>query len=297
MSQNGFGHPAALFTMSVWGLTFVSTKILFQSFTPAEIMVYRFIFGLAALYILCPRLLRGTTLKQELLFAAAGVSGVFFYYLFQNLSLSYTLAANTSIIIAATPFLTAIFSAVFLRDEQKPGKLFFVGFIVAIIGIAFINLNGSHLHLNPLGDFLAFLAALSWACYSILMRKIMSFGYSNLLVTRRTFVYGLLAMIPACFFLDFRWEFSRLLVPLNLLNLSFLGFLASAICFLTWNYAIRALGAVKASVYIYLGPILTVSSAVLILKEPFTPFLALGTALTLIGLILSEGRLPDLKKK
>ena len=73
-------------------------------------------------------------------------------------------------------------------------------------------------------------------------------------------------------------------------NLIFLAVVASAICFATWNYAVKTVGAVKTSVYIYLTPIVTIVTSAIVLGEKITPLLILGTALTLAGLILSEAK-------
>ena len=64
--------------------------------------------------------------------------------------------------------------------------------------------------------------------------------------------------------------------------------MASVLCFVTWNFAVKALGAVKTSVYIYMIPVITVITSVLILHETLTAFSLLGIVLTLLGLILSE---------
>lgn len=74
----------------------------------------------------------------------------------------------------------------------------------------------------------------------------------------------------------------------NLLNMLYLGLGASALCFVTWNLAVKTLGAVKASVYIYMVPVITVVMSALVLKEPVTWASALGTALAVAGLFLSE---------
>lgn len=66
-------------------------------------------------------------------------------------------------------------------------KNFTGGFIVAMTGIVLISFNGQNLELNPLGDLLAIIAALVWAFYSILTKKISNFGYPVILSTRRTF--------------------------------------------------------------------------------------------------------------
>ena len=158
-------------------------------------------------------------------------------------------------------------------------------------GIALISFNGSRLELNPAGDLLALLAALIWACYSALTKKISGYGYHTILTTRRVFCYGILFMLPTLFLFDFKLELTRFANPVYLFNILFLGLGASALCFVTWNFAVKALGAVKTSVYIYMVPVITVVTSVAILHEKITALAAVGTVLTLAGLLLSESKL------
>lgn len=111
-----------------------------------------------------------------------------------------------------------------------------------------------------------------------------------ILSTRRTFFYGILFMIPALFFFDFRLGLSRFSNMIYLFNIFYLGLGASALCFVTWNFAVKKLGAVKTSVYIYMVPVITVVTSVLILHERLTALAGIGTVLTLAGLFLSEYR-------
>ncbi|MBM6684074.1 DMT family transporter [Faecalicatena contorta] len=284
------GHLAALLTILIWGTTFISTKVLLVDFQPVEILFFRFVLGLLALLIVCPRRMTGTTLRQEIVLGAAGLCGVCLYYLMENIALTYTMASNVGVIISAAPFFTAILSHLLLKKEEKLGAAFFVGFLIAMAGIALISFNGSALQLNPIGDLLALLAAFLWACYSILTRRISGYGYNTILTTRRIFFYGILFMVPALFLFDFRLELDRFANPVYLWNILFLGLGASALCFVTWNFAVRLLGAVKTSVYIYLVPVITVAASVVILREPFTWMTGAGTVLTLAGLLLSEGK-------
>lgn len=78
-------------------------------------------------------------------------------------------------------------------------------------------------------------------------------------------------------------------------NILYLGLGASALCFVTWNFTVKELGAVKTSVYIYMVPVITVVTSVLILHEQLTALADIGTILTLIGLFLSEYK-PERKK-
>lgn len=97
-------------------------------------------------------------------------------------------------------------------------------------------------------------------------------------------------MIPALFLFDFRPELSCLTDPVYLLNILYLGLGASALCFVTWNFAVKVLGAVKTSVYIYMVPVITIVTSVLILHEKITVLAGIGTVFTLAGLFLSESK-------
>jgi drug/metabolite transporter (DMT)-like permease len=81
---------------------------------------------------------------------------------------------------------------------------------------------------------------------------------------------------------------ARLVVLPNLFNLIFLGVVASAICFFTWNYAVHLLGPVRTSVYIYIVPIIAIIASVLVLHETVTLVAGIGMTLILIGMVLSE---------
>lgn len=282
------GHLAALLTIFIWGTTFISTKVLLTVLQPVEILIYRFIIGFAVLLIAAPKLLRTENIKEELLFVGAGFTGICWYYLLENIALTYTMASNVGVIVAASPFFTAILGHFLMKDEKGLRLNFLLGFVISMLGISLISFNGSNLQLNPLGDLLALAAAGVWAFYSVLTRKISDLGYPTLLVTRRTFFYGIIFMIPAWFFFDCSFDFTVFTNPTYLLNILFLGLAASALCFATWNFAVRSLGAVKTSVYIYMIPVITVITSALILHEQITVLAGVGTVFTLLGLALSE---------
>lgn len=287
-SRKTFGHLAALLTIVIWGTTFISTKILLADFQPAEILFFHFVMGYFVLLAIYPHKLKTADYKQEWTFALAGLCGICLYYLLENIALTFTLASNVGVIISVAPFFTAILAHFAMKSEEKLRSQFFIGFVVAMAGIVLISFHGRELELNPFGDLLAAAASLVWACYSVLSRKISSFGYPVILSTRRTFFYGILFMIPALFIFDFQADLSRFTNITYLFNILYLGLGASALCFVTWNFAVKELGAVKTSVYIYMVPVITVVASALILYEPLTLLAGTGTILTLTGLFLSE---------
>lgn len=281
------GHLLSFFTVLIWSTTFVSTKVLLRTLLPIEILFLRFVLGYCALWLVMPRRLRPAERRQELYFAAAGLCGVTLYFLMENVALTHTTASNVAIILATAPFFTAICDRVFLAGKSL-SKRFFLGFVIAIAGIWLISFQngGAQLHLQ--GDMLAVGAAMVWACYSTIVKKISAFGYSTIQTTRRCFGYGLLLMLPVLPLMGFRFEWARIALPVNLSNLIFLGLGASALCFVTWNVAVRLIGTVKSGVYIYATPAITAVASSLVLDEVITPVMVLGIVLVLTGLMISQ---------
>lgn len=286
-NETAVGHIAALFTILVWGTTFVSTKVLLQDFTPIEILFIRFVMGLVSLFIIAPKVLGWMGWRHERLFMLAGLFGVTLYYLLENIALTETLATNVGVIVSVSPFFTALLERI-VNKGNKLSIQFIIGFVVAMIGIGFISFSETGLHFSFSGDTLALLAAGVWACYSVCMTRIALLGLSTIKATRRVFEYGILFMIPVLPLLGFAPEASAFCNPINVGNLVFLGLGASAACFVTWNFSVKRLGAVSTSVYVYLIPVITAVASWLILSEQLTPLAWFGVALTLIGLGVSQ---------
>ena len=281
------GHILALFTIICWGTTFISTKILLNVFSPTEILITRFIIGLTILYMIRSEPLKLKREEHRLYLVLAGLSGITLYYLMENVALTYTYASNVSIITATAPFFTAILASLVLKKYHLSVP-FFLGFIIAMIGVALISWEGTSLHINPLGDLLALGAAALWAVYAVLLKKICTFGYDMIVVTREIFLYGIILMIPTLFFMKFNIHLVYLLEPVNLANMLYLGIGASALCFLTWNFATKYLGVIKTTVYIYAIPTITVVIAFLVLGEEISFIKIVGMVFTVVGLFLSQ---------
>lgn len=286
----GAAHAFALFTVFVWGFTFVSTKVLLEDFAPIEVLFGRFVIGLVALCALRPRVLRLKRRSHELLFVAAGLTGVTLYYLLENIALTFAHASTVGVLVAVSPLSTAAIA--FVLGRERMHARFVVGLVVAIAGVALVCLGEAGVQALSVGDALALAAALMWSVYSTLVKRIADLGYETIASTKRTFVWGLLFMLPLLAPLGAQPDLSRLVDAANAGNLLFLGLAASAGCFVTWGMAVSRLGAAKTSAYIYLVPVITAVASAMILGESVTLAMAAGIVLTIAGLALSEGRVP-----
>lgn len=219
-NKQAIGHSAALFTIFIWGTTFISTKLLLVDFAPLEILLIRFVLGYLALWLLYPHKLKLYDIKQEGVFALAGLCGICLYYLLENIALTYTSAANVGVIISIAPFFTAILTKV-IGKQTKLHRAFYLGFVISMIGICLISFQERAIELNPFGDFLACVAAFVWTCYAILSKKISDYGYAIIPSTRRMFLYGILFMMPMCFTMNLSFDLTSCITPTALGNLLF----------------------------------------------------------------------------
>lgn len=280
------GHMAAFLTIVVWASTFVFLKRLLMAFNPLDILILRFTLSFIALTLAQPKRVK-VPWKDELLFVAAGFTGVTIYYTLESLALSYTQASNVGVLVSISPFFTALLHRIF--NDYKLSKTFVPGFIVSFIGLVIISFNGRvNLNLNPLGDVLALTAALGWSLYGLITPKFLQKGYPVTFVTRKIFFYGAIGMLPFSLIMDFKPNFALLLQPENLLPFLYLALVSSCGGFVIWNFAVKHLGAVTTNLYIYLVPVLSVVFSAIFLHEKITAISILGSCLVLIGLAVSE---------
>ena len=290
-------HLIALFTVFVWGITFVSTKVLLVDFSPFWILLLRFAVGFLGLCVLRPRILALKERRHEVLFVTAGATGVAAYFLMENIALQWATATAVGVIVAAAPLLTALFQAV-LGDRSALSARFFLGFVVAMTGLVAVGLGSTGTAAllswdtaSLLGYLLALGAAMVWAIYSLLVKRIGDLGYETVAATKRIFLWGLVFIVPVTFlFGGDAPSVSSFTNPVNTANLLFLGAVASAACFVTWGVAVKHLGATTTTAYIYLVPAITATASILILGEPLNALIVTGIALTIVGLALSQSK-------
>lgn len=291
--KNLYGHIGALIVTFVWGATFVSSKILLNNgMTPDEIFFLRFLLAYICLALLSHNRLWANNWKDELTLCGLGIMGGSLYFLLENIALTMSTAAEVCILVCTCPLITALLIAIFYKEEQLSRKQM-VGSFVAFAGMILVVLNGQLvLKLNPLGDILAFAASMAWAIYSLLMRRIMN-RYEPDFITRKIFFYGVMTILPYMWYSGSISEnillsgtpLSGETIAVIASNILFLGLIASFGAFLLWNWAMRRLGAVKCTNYVYLQPMVTIIIGFLVLDEKITVMGLCGMLILTAGMI------------
>lgn len=279
------GHIFAIVTITIWSSTFIVSKIILENLTPLQVLLMRYVIAVVFLSAIYPKFKRPTSWKEELLFLGIGAS-LAGYFIFENSALQRTYSSNVSLIVATIPLMTGLLSMVVFKTKFLTVRNI-LGFIIAYTGVAIIIINGNSLEgVEPLGDFLAFGAAIMFAIYSVIMEKSKE-SYHLIQKTRKVFSYGLLVLIVIVLSSGEGFSSIEFSLPLGG-SILYLGVVASSLAFIMWNDAINQLGPVRTNLYIYLVPVVTTVFAFFILKERITWLSLLGTLGILIGLYLSE---------
>ena len=288
MNQKLLWHLLAVGVVAVWGTTFVNTKILYNSgLTPSEIFFLRFLIAYVAIWFISPRKLFTNSWRDEGTMLLLGITGGSLFFVAENSAVALTYVNNVSFITSTSPLVTVILGIVFVKSIKATWTLI-VGSLIALVGVGLVIFNGSFiLHLNPWGDLLALLTAVCWAVYTLLMKSV-SERYSAVFITRKLFFYGLLTVLPMFLIDPWTVSLATLLTPKVAFNLLLLGLVASFLCFALWTVVIERLGVMTASNYQSLNPITTVVASAIWLSEPMTAIAYIGSALILIGVIVSN---------
>lgn len=240
-------HLLAVITITFWGTSFVSTKVLLNhGFSAVQIFALRFAVTYLILLAARHRQFRCESWKHELLLFICGITGCTLYFWTENTALTLSPTSNVSLIVCSSALLTMIFGGIFYKSERL-GKRQVLGCLVTFIGMVLVVLNGKFvLKLSPVGDFIAFGGALMWAAYSLVVRQLND-KYSTLFITRKMFFYGSLTSLPIMFIegRDVPWQnFTEPVVALNFLCLTVFS---SLFGYLIWNKVLKQIGTVLAT--------------------------------------------------
>jgi len=279
-------------TTVIWGGAFVAAKVVVASMHPLIAASTRFLLAflvLAPIMVYQERENAKIHLRDVPMLAVLGATGVFIYFLLFFYGLQKTSATNGSLLIAAGPGITAVMSALFLKESLSLKQM--LGFIVSLGGVVVILTSGSpeallNLRFNS-GDLMLLVSTISWSVNSVL-GKVAVGRFTPLKST--TYSIGFGALFLTIFSAPY-WSKETIgqITPLVVFCMLFLSMIASALCFALWFRSLKSIGASKASVFMNIVPLSAATLATLLLGEELKTFHLIGAVLVLGGATLVTG--------
>lgn len=280
-------HLITAAVVVIWGITFVSTKVLLHhGLNPIEIMFYRFVLAYLCILFISHKKLWADNFKDEFLLMLAGLTGGTLYFIAENTALEITQASNVALLVCTTPLFTALLAHLIYKEPLR--KRMLLGSLIALVGVGLVVFSGSVLlQINPLGDFLSIVAAFMWAIYCIVLKPLGN-RYATSFITRKVFFYGIISLLLYFLFDPLVIKTDILLQPVVSFNLLFLAVVASMLCFIAWNAAVKVLGPSQTANYIYAQPMSTLILSAIILSEVITITSLIGAVCIIGGIYLAE---------
>lgn len=281
------GLLSGLSAAAIWGGMYVVSKVVMEVVPPFLLIAMRLVLGILTLGII--RLIRrGWTLSRTQFWSIFGVGTVGYGVSlgFQFVGTKLSTAANGSLVTSATPAFVLLFAAVLLSEKVTRWRL--LALLVATLGVLAV-IDPRNAALSPsffLGNLCLVAAALTWALYSVLIRR----------VTREadvlsTTLIAFLGGLPICLPLG-GWELATAglggVSPGMLAGILFLGIVSTALAMYLWNTAFAVLDAGAASLTFFAQPFVGTLLSVIFLQEQITPLFILGGFLIGISLLISS---------
>ena len=279
----------ALFAVSVWGASFVATKISLQYIAPTALVWIRFAMGVVILGFAVGlnkqfSLPKG---KDWGYFALLGFLGITFHQWLQSTGLLTAQATTTAWIVTTTPIFIALLGLIILREYLAWYQV--IGIVLATFGVLIVVTKGDLSTLTSgrfgtPGDYLVMLSAVNWAVFSTLSRP----GLKKHPATLMMF-----------YVMGFGWIFISILffatsgirqitsIPWDgWVAILFLGILCSGVAYIFWYDALKFLPVAQTGAFLYLEPIITVIVAALVIQESILLATLIGGIIILIGVWL-----------
>lgn len=287
MNKTVIGLLCGLGAASIWGGMYVVSKIVLEIIPPFALVTLRLTLGMLTLAIVL--FIRGVSdisRRQTIQGLGVGFVGYGISLSLQFLGTKLSTAANGSLVTSATPAFVLLFAWMLLGEKITARRL--LSLFLATLGVIAV-IDPRSAQLNPdlfLGNLMLIGAAITWALYSVLVRKVTQ-NTDVLLFSLVAFIGGLPVSVPAG-----AWELLKAgvgeITPGVLVGVLFLGMICTALAMVLWNTAFAYVDASLASLTFFAQPVVGTILGWLFLKETITPLFLVGGLLIGIGLIISS---------
>ncbi len=284
--------PYLLLTLTVlfWSGNFVLGRGVHDAIPPIAMSFWRWAI---ALLIILPFAVKPLKSQWDLIrnhlkiITILAIFSVTIFNSFIYMALHTTFAVNAILINAMTPIIIVLFSWIGFRDRITPLQT--CGMIISFCGLLWIISNGNLKNLMPVqfaqGDLWTLSAAVSWAMYTILLRKKPT-TMTPVCFLASIIIIGLIFLFP--FYL---WEiYTGATVGLTMtsvLSVLYVAIFPSVLAYMFWNKAVELIGASRAGIFMHLMPVFGVIMAYIFLGERLRSYHIAGIGLIFLGIYLT----------
>lgn len=283
-----------LMAVILWGIAIAPTKWALESIQPFTLLFIRLLFaGGICLLFSFKQLKRSVAHKQVpwkrmSLLSFTGIAG---YFMFTSYGISLTSGLHVSIIDAALPLVTILFSAFFLKEKIQLN--YWIGIVLGVAGVLLITIPSSNVdqEVSLIGDVLILLSTFLFAFYTVLLKRPKQEQYlSNRVFTTLTLIIGAVILLPFAMAETFYYGSPKIETWKAGLSVIYLVIGATILAYWFWNRALETVSASVSGLYLNALPLISIIASIVLLNESVTWRIVIGGSLVLIGVIWADKR-------
>lgn len=286
MNERLYGFIAIIFTVLVWGFSYISSKIALAYFTPILLTFVRFVIAGIIYWILAMFFSKGEKINKRnhfFILFLSGFFGIALYYTFENMGINMLGASNAALVLAAIPIISYIFSLVI--GERKLDLSGILGCLISFLGVYLISQQDLNLGAGSVAGYVVMLfAALFWVLYNFSIRSLYS-EYSKLTLLKWQVLLGNIMLLP------FAVSDVKMLINVSIyawVHVLFLAIICSAVAVFLYMYALDKLDVMTTTLFVNFMPFITVFFGFILLGETLSPIQLVGGALVIIAVFLTK---------
>lgn len=284
-----FTYIEALAAVTIWGASFIATKIVLNDISPVTVVWLRFLMGVFVLgtAVILRKQFTLPNKREWTYFALLGLLGITFHQWLQSNALQTSEAGTSAWIVSTSPIFMALLGWAVLKEPLGATKT--SGILLAFGGVLVIVSKGDFgsIAVGRFGrpsDMLMLVSAVTWAVFSALSRRgLKSHPASLMMFYVMLFGWSFTSLL---FFTSKGFSEISHLTPPGWLAIAFLGVFCSGLAYIAWYDALKALGTAQTGAFLYIEPLVTVVVAFFMLGEAITPASLLGGVIILLGVWL-----------
>jgi drug/metabolite transporter (DMT)-like permease len=276
---------AIVVALLLWASAFAGIRAGLESYGPGQVALLRF--GTASLVFLIwatINRMRPPDTRDLPRIALAGFLGITVYHVALNYGEVTVTAGAASLIISASPIITALLSTMFIGERLSAWG--WVGIVVSFAGVALISLGeGGGLAFEP-GAALVFVSAIATSVYFIVSKRPLR-RYTALEFTSYAIWAG---TVPMLIFAPGLITQMAGASPEATWAVIYLGIFPGAVAYVLWSYALSRMPATALSTFLYFQPVNAIIIAWWWLGEIPAPLALAGGLISLAGVAVVNTR-------
>jgi drug/metabolite transporter (DMT)-like permease len=281
-------YAALLLQVTINAGTYLAGKRAMMELPPVTVVLWRFLLSATVFCLLIaftpgPKLPPRSEWRRVLMLGllAGPINQMLFFY-----GLSRSTAAHAALLYALTPL--GVYLLSLARGHERPSSRATLGIFTALAGVVVLLLGRGLASAGGslLGDLLILAAVSAWVVYTT-EGKPFAATHGPVRATAWSMVAAALLLVPVMpFALD---PASTLAVSAPALgSIAYLALLTSVVAYLIWYYALSKVPASRVAIFSNLQPVATALAAWLLLGESLHWELAVGDALVIAGVRLTQ---------